>query len=174
MHKAKLGVFLLLVALAAGNAEAQKVTSDYDPAGDFDSYHTFMWIQSSSDDNHGELQRVISAQLTAKDWTQVSAGADVGVAVNVASKKVRTADAFYRSLQGWNWRRWDERDTSSTDVDFYSPGTMLVDMFDAKSHKLIWRGIAIGAFSAKGGGDHADKDLKRMFKDFPPKWIPRR
>jgi len=173
MFRAKLGLFLSLVAFTAGAARAQKVISDYDPAGDFDTYHTFKWIQQSPDENHAELQRMVTAELTAKGWTQVATGADVGLAANVATKKLSTANAFYSGLQGWNWRRWDERDSSSTDIDIYAPGTILVDMFDGKTHRLVWRGLAFGAYTAKGG-DHADKDIKKMFRDFPPKWNPRR
>ncbi len=174
MQMAKLGIALVILALTAGAAQAQKITSDYDPIGDFDTYKTFMWIQQPQDGDGTEIQRAVTSELTAKGWKQVANGADVGVAANVASQKVRTLDAFYGSLQGWNWHRWDQADTSSSPIENYSPGTVIVDLFDAKTRRLVWRGIAIGVFSAKGGGDHADKDLQKLFKSFPPRWDPKR
>jgi len=170
MKMAKFGVGLLLLVLTTGIAQAQKIITEYDPTGDFDSYKTFMWIQQPQDESRAEIQRMVASELTAKGWKQVSEGGDVGVSANVSSQKDRSLETFYSTLEGWDWRRWDQADTSSSDIQRYSPGTVVVDLFDAKKHRLVWRGIAIGFFSAKGGGDHADKDLHRMFKLFPPKW----
>jgi hypothetical protein len=172
MQIAKFGMGLLLLVLTAGVAQAQKITSDYDPTGDFDSYKTFMWIQRPQDESRAEIQRAVASELTAKGWRQVSEGADIGVAANVANQKDRSLETFYSTLQGWNWRRWDQSDTSSSDIQRFAPGTVVVDLFDAKKRRVVWRGIATGVYSAKGGGDHADKDLHKMFKSFPPRWNP--
>ncbi len=174
MQLAKLGTCLFALAMTAGAAWGQKITTDFSPTGDFDSYKTFMWIQQPQDENRALVLRSVATELTAKGWKQVHNGADVGVAANVATQKDRSLDTFYSGLQGWNWRRWDVADTSSSDIEKYSTGTVVVDMFDAKSHRLVWRGIAVGAFSAKGGGEHADKDLHKMFKSFPPRWTTKR
>jgi hypothetical protein len=173
MRMAKLGMALVVLALVAGTAQAQKITSDYDPTGDFETYKTFMWIQQPRDESAAAIQRIVATELTAKGWNQVSEGADVGVAANVARDKDRSLDKFYSALQGWNWRRWDQPETSSTPINKYPLGTVVVDLFDAKSRHLVWRGVAIGVFSAKGGGDHADKDMRKLFKPFPPRWNPK-
>ena len=60
--------------------------------------------------------------------------------------------------------------TSSTVVNEYAVGTLVVDMFDAKSKSLVFRGTAEDEIS-----DNPEKNAKRlekastkMFKDFPP------
>ena len=60
--------------------------------------------------------------------------------------------------------------TSTTTVSEYTVGTLVVDMFDAKSKNLVFRGIAEDELS-----DNAEKNAKKlekastkMFKNFPP------
>jgi hypothetical protein len=60
--------------------------------------------------------------------------------------------------------------TSSTTVSEYTVGTLVVDIFNAKSKQLLFRGTASDEIS-----DKAEKNEKKlakasdkMFKDFPP------
>jgi len=174
MNGAKVILTVVLFTSMAGVAHAQKVSSDYFPGGDFDSYKTFVWIQQPRDENGAAIRRAVSAQLTARGLKEVTSGPDIGVAANVANDHDKSLDAFYASLKGWNWHHWDQDDTASSTSEFYPAGTVVVDLFDAKTRRVVWRGIAVGAFSPKGGGaDRFDKDLQKMFKSFPPKWDPK-
>ena len=58
----------------------------------------------------------------------------------------------------------------TTAVNEFTVGTMIVDIFDAKTKALVWRGIGVDELS-----DKADKNQKKivnatkdMFKKFPP------
>ena len=60
--------------------------------------------------------------------------------------------------------------SSSTTVSEFTVGTLVVDIFDAKSKELLFRGTATDELS-----DKPDKNAKKlakasdkMFKDFPP------
>ncbi len=60
--------------------------------------------------------------------------------------------------------------TASTTVSEYTVGTLVVDMFDAKTKNLVFRGTAEDELS-----DNPEKNAKRLekasdklFKDFPP------
>ena len=60
--------------------------------------------------------------------------------------------------------------SAPTVVNEYTVGTLVVDMFDAKSKNLVFRGTAEDEIS-----DNPDKNKKRlekaspkMFKNFPP------
>jgi hypothetical protein len=66
--------------------------------------------------------------------------------------------------------RWGGVGTSTTTPSEYVVGTLLVDIFDAKTKNLIWRGIAQDELSNK-----TEKNIKKvakatdkLFKDFPP------
>ena len=61
--------------------------------------------------------------------------------------------------------------TASTMVSEYTVGTLVVDMFDAKSKNLVFRGTAEDELS-----DNPEKNKKKLekasakiFKNFPPK-----
>jgi Domain of unknown function (DUF4136) len=50
-------------------------------------------------------------------------------------------------------------------------GTMVIDVFDAKSKKLVFRGKASDDISDKPekNAKKIDKAVQKMFKNFPPK-----
>jgi hypothetical protein len=49
-------------------------------------------------------------------------------------------------------------------------GTLTVDLFDPKSKKLVWQGVATDTLSHKPEKrtKEFDKEIEKMFKDFPP------
>jgi hypothetical protein len=60
---------------------------------------------------------------------------------------------------------------ATTTVENYKEGTLVVDMFDANTKKLLWRGNATDTLSDKSDKNikKLDKSVEKMFKDFPPK-----
>jgi len=74
-----------------------------------------------------------------------------------------------RSIAAWAGNRYGGMGSAQTTVNEYLVGT-LVDMFDAKSKNLVFRGTAQDELS-----DNPDKNAKKlekasakMFKNFPP------
>jgi hypothetical protein len=60
--------------------------------------------------------------------------------------------------------------TSTTTVDEYTVGTLVVDIFDAKSKQLVYRGTATDELSNKPekNAKKLAKASDKLFKDFPP------
>ena len=60
--------------------------------------------------------------------------------------------------------------TAHTSVSEYTVGTLVVDIFDAKSKSLLFRGTATDELSDKAEKNQKklDKASQKMFKDFPP------
>jgi hypothetical protein len=48
-------------------------------------------------------------------------------------------------------------------------GTLVVDLYDAKTQSLVWRGISQNTLSNKGNKDQemAQKAINKMFKQWP-------
>ena len=75
---------------------------------------------------------------------------------------------------GWGWRRFGGFDdgfgTATTTEDTYEVGTLVVDLFDTNTQKLIWRGSASDTLSDKSDKNikKLDSDVQRMFDHFPP------
>jgi hypothetical protein len=59
---------------------------------------------------------------------------------------------------------------STTTVDTYKVGTLVIDLFDASTKKLIWRGSASDTLSDKSDKNikTLDKAVQKMFDRFPP------
>jgi hypothetical protein len=69
---------------------------------------------------------------------------------------------------GWFWGGLN--DEATTTVENTPVGTLMVDIFDGKSKKLIWRGTASNALSdnSEKNEKELEKTVKDLFKHFPP------
>ena len=76
-------------------------------------------------------------------------------------------------LLKWGGRRWEGFGGSgdaTTTVETYKVGTLVIDLFDAKTEKLIWRGASSDTLSdnADKNTKNLDKGVNKMFQHFPP------
>jgi len=171
-------VMLAGVALAvAGGAWAQDVKVDYDKSANFGAIKTFNIKLGTAWGNEISQKRVLdefTQALTEKGWKLAPAGpADAEVVVHGASQVKKDLNTFYSGMGGYGYRGWGGMGgtgTATTTVSEYTVGTLVVDIFDAKSKSLLFRGIAQDELS-----DKTDKNIKKlgkasdkMFKDFPP------
>jgi hypothetical protein len=71
---------------------------------------------------------------------------------------------------GWRWRGFGGFGEATTTVDTYKVGTLVVDLFDAHSKTLIWRGSSSDTLSDKSEKniENLDKGVQKMFDHFPP------
>jgi len=163
----------LLPLIIAINASAQKVVVDYDHKAPFSDYRTYKWIRPPRMPDPLMDQRVmdaVNAQLVAKGWHLVTEGpADVGVAAHGATHQARTLQRFYSGYPGWGWR-WGPG-VVTTSVETYPVGTLVVDLFDVRGHRIVWRGVSKDTLSDKPEKNtkKLNKAIEKMFKNFPPK-----
>jgi Domain of unknown function (DUF4136) len=165
---------LLFMALM-GTALAQHVQTDFDHQANFSQYKTYSWeaIKPANSLWDTRIKSAVDAQLTAKGWTQVPSGGDVCVVAIKTSQTQRTLQTFYDGFGGgWGWRRFGGGgfgDATTTEQD-YKVGTLVVDLYDAKTKQLIWRGSAQDTLSDKAAKNEKklDKGVAKMFKPFPP------
>ena len=173
---------LSLAALLASCASAPTVSSDHDPAANFAGYHGYFWLKQPEGVNPLAEQRIVSgvdAHLAAKGWQQVPQDqADVAVVANVASHEEHDLDTMYTGMGGWGYGGWYGAGmgmgSSTTRVRTYTVGTLVLDMFDAKTKRAVWRGTASGTVSDKPETNQAaiQTALDKMFVAFPPGSAP--
>lgn len=152
-----------------------KVTTDYDKSADFGKYHSYSWISVKTGDPLwvDRIKEAVNSQLTAKGWQMVSTGGDAGVTAFGSTKEVPTLNTFYDGMGGgWGWRRgWGGGIGESTTTTEETPvGSLVVDIFDATTKKLIFRAQSSETLSDKPAKNEKklDKDVADMFKKFPP------
>ena len=167
----------LALAIGSGHAWAQKVKTDFDPAVNFGTVKTYYWAKTDPVPNDLMNQRLMSAVdhwLTAKGWTKVAADqADLAVVPVLTTQQGQTLNTFYDSYGGgWGYRGWGATGGSSTTtVSTYTQGTLVIDLFERNSKKLMWRGTATDTISddPKKNAEKIQKATEKMFKkNFPP------
>ena len=158
-----------------GVAFAQHVKTDFDHHANFSQYKTYSWqeIKPANSLWDARIKNAVDAQLAAKGWTQVDSGGDVAIVAIKTTHKQRTLQTFYDGFGGgWGWRRFGGGgfgESTTTEQD-YKEGTLVVDLYDAKTKQLVWRGSAENTLSDKADKNerNLDKGVAKMFKAFPP------
>jgi hypothetical protein len=154
-------------------SSAQQVKTDYDRSANFTQYKTYSWEKVQTQDPLwvDRIKSAVSATLQEKGLTPVASGGDIAIVAMEMTKNQQTLNTFYDSFGGgWGWRRGGAFGDATTTTENYKVGTLVVDLFDANSKKLIWRGSSSDTLSDKSDKNikELDKGVKKMFDHFPP------
>ena len=170
----QLSLVLALMMMTDNSTFAQRVKTDFDRNTDFTQFTTFMWIKEPSTTNPLMRHRIvdgINRALAVRGLTLVTSDADLAIAAHAATEE-RTRDTFYNGGGwrggGWSWFGGFDPDTATGS----SPqvGTLVVDVFDARTKTVIWRGTASKTLSdnPRKNADRLNKAVTKMFRKFPP------
>ena len=175
----------IILALAATPAAAQKVYIDYSPLADFGSYKTFAWtetpeasIYDNNPLNHSRIKHAVEYYLVQGGMVEVTENPDLYVTyygesdtdfnVNIS------AAAGYLYPTDWTWDPYwgNASGTMTTTTTEYKAGTLVIDIWDAKTQKIVWRGSMSGTITEdlRKGAKKLDKGIEKMVK----KWRKQR
>ncbi len=177
----KLAVLVGATALAVG-CSGMKVNNDYDRDADFSSYKTYSWhesdmnVKDSDPFGHERLVQAIESQLSANGFRKVSSNSDVVVTYNVEESEEMSLNTTYMGGgwgmgPGWGWGAGGMgMGSSTTQVRKYNVGTLVLDMWDVKEHRLVWRGIVSDSLSAdpQKNAKKINKAAQKLFEKYPP------
>lgn len=156
---------------------SQSVSFDYDPTVNFAAYKTYAWTRGTElpdELSHARIVRLVEGRLAAKGLAQVEPGhnPDVFVAYHTSFDQSLRIDAF---STGWGWGplgMGGARSGSAT-VQKVVVGTLVVDIVDASTRTLVWRGLASGDVKPSDKPDQREKKLakatEKMFRNYPPR-----
>ncbi len=163
-------VGLLVVAFAL--VRAQEVSTERNPGFDFSQVHTFAvkigtpWGDSSAET---AATQAISRRLEEKGWQPVDEASCDALVVIHGANKPETIRGFYEDFPGFGWQNVGAPGLADTTDYDYKPGTLMVDIFDAKTRHVVFRGVAKNELSGKSGKSpqSIDNAVKKMFKGLP-------
>jgi hypothetical protein len=167
-------IVLIGLALFLANASfAQQVKTDYDRAAHFSQYKTYSWEKVQTPDPLwvDRVKAAVDAALAAKGWTQVESGGDISIVAIEINRDHQTLNTYYDDFGGGRrWRGFGGFGESTTTSDTYTVGTLVVDLFDAKTKNLVWRGVSSGMLSNKSDKniENLNKGVQKLFQHFPP------
>jgi hypothetical protein len=168
-----------LAVLVSACASTPTVTTDFNPAAKFGAYRSYSWMDKPDGGSPLMQQRIvdgIDTRLQARGWKLVPNG-DVHVSAHVTAKTQQTYDTYYNGAGyglGWGGFGPAAPSMSTTTVNTYEIGTLVVDMFDGASKKAVWRGSASGTLQDDPNKMNAmlQAALDKMFAAFPPGTAP--
>lgn len=170
LEKRILAITVFLMALTTA-VFADHVAIDYDHGANFQQVKTYSWsrVHTANSIWDQRVKDAIDKQLAAKGWTEVPSGGDVSLVAIEKTSVQQQYDTFYDGFGGW--RRFGGFGESTTTVDNYKVGTLIVSMFNGNSKQLIWRGTSSSDLSGnpEKNAKNLDKDVRKMFKKFPPR-----
>jgi len=163
---------LALVLLAA--CSTVSTNYDYDTSFDFSKLKSYRWadLPSKANANPFVVQRVgaaVETQLKAKGYAPATGAPDFLVASYVGQRsRIRVTDWGY----GYGPRGAWYGPGAGVDVYEYEEGSLIVDIVDARSKRLVWRGSATAVVDPGATPDERTERIQeavaKMFKDFPP------
>ncbi len=174
---------IVALAVAVVGCSPINVKYDFDTSADFAVYKTFSWIEQPikpvSDVRTAQrlntlldkwIRTAVDAQLAAKGMTLVTENPDVLLVYHTGvDQKIDVEDWGY-SYPRYPYGGWYG---GQVDVYEYQEGTLIVDVIDAKSHQLVWRGTATKTIDEDATSQERQANLnevvRRMFADYPPK-----
>lgn len=173
-----LATVLFGVAIAGTPILAQTVTIDYDHSVNFLKFKTYTWdrVHATDPGVEGRITIAVDRDMSGRYMSQVSKNGDVTIAVVEAARDKQEYADFYASLNNLTWQRgWGSGgflDTAATLQDV-PLDTLVMDIYDTKTHKLIWRGVVIEPVvtSAEKNNQTMDKAVNLLFAKFPPKFV---
>ena len=177
MNSPRKAISMIAIAISLASISlAQDIKTDYDRNANFSQYKTFSFekVQTENQLWVDRITAAVSSALTAKGLTQVSSGGDISIIAMEMTRDHQTLNTFYDDFGGgwgWRWGGGGEFGQSTTTADTYRVGTLVVDLFDAKSKQLIWRGSESDVLSNKSSKNikNLDKGVEKLFKEYPGK-----
>ena len=172
-----LATALLGTLLTGASVVAQSVNIDYDHAVNLAKCKTYniQKIHATDPDVESRITVALNRDLQARYLREDTKNPDLIITVVESNANADEYSNFYDSLGDLAWQRgWSSGFMDSSAAPANIPaGTLVLDMYDAKTHKLVWRGIATepaSVASSKGAGDKFDKAIGQMLNKFPPKY----
>jgi hypothetical protein len=157
--------------------------TDYDKSADFARYRTFaflgghIWVNGIADDGNtlvkDRIRNSVVGNLNARGMQQVTENPDVYVAYLAGARTRNEIEATgpyvagfgpYFGVGGWwgpTYVNWWARE--------YNEGTLVIDIIDAPTKKLVWRAYAETEINKPVSDQRMQKVVDKAFKGFPPK-----
>ena len=189
--KKLLFVFTVLSALLlqACAKNPIQVTTDTRPL-DYSGLSTYRWYAGEDTQHHEGISEIGLARIkTSIDETlsmkQFSESADAPLIVNFSvnaktQTDINTYQVYDGYAPGFSWNRdygasWlkTREEFTETEIDSYLEGVLIIDIVDARSNLLVWRGIGKARLPEVMNSAERDKLVKgsveSILENFPPK-----
>lgn len=158
-----------------------KVSSDYDHRVDFTRYKTFQLYTGTKTNisslNQDRILNSVKAEMQGKGLTEDSKQPDLLVNVSAIVKnnvQVSSNTNYYGyggAVRPYYWGDGMVTGYTTYDVDHYKSGSLIIDMVDASTKKLVWQGVGDSKIDepASDADQRIAGAVNKIMQGFPPK-----
>jgi len=165
---------LLIPALSLG----LKLQNDHDDSIDFLNFTTYAWREGthvSDEALHGLIVRSIEGELARKYLRRIEVNPDLYLTYHASTQEFTVDTSHWGYSFGPRWRWGGGLGKSTTTVQSYPKGTLVIDLWVAKTQRLAWRGVASDILGDPSkNAEKAQKAIQDVFASFPPETQTRR
>ena len=167
-------LILIFTCLLFFNCSTISVQHDYDTHFDYGTLKTFAWLPPSQKAKNKRafltkrVELATNNELQAKGYSIDTRQPDFLIAMHSGTKD-RVEVTNYGYAYPGRWGYWGGR---RVDVYHYKEGTIILDIIDARSKELIWRGSATGDVNFNTTPEQRDQEVAKavakILQKFPP------
>jgi len=177
--------FYLWIVVILGGCAGLRVNQDYEPGTDFSAYRTFGWksaVQPPTGDIRldnplldGRIRKAVERALTGNGYLEIDqAGADflveyrLTVQPKIYSPSVSIGTGFGIGSGG----SFGGIGVGIPVGGSYEEGVLVIDLYDAKTGLLFWRGSGPGELNWQSGPEKSAEEINalvdKVLAQFPP------
>jgi hypothetical protein len=163
------------------SCSTMNLSTDFDKSNDFTRYKTFDLMPGNEMKSYLQQERLedaVVAALADKGFSRAATGADFFVALHGrvdTHSEVTQSSSFGYAAVGWGyWAPYGYSGTTATTTARQVPlGTLVLDIVDASTRKLVWQAVASDTLTPHASADskvsRLNSAIKRVLASFPPK-----
>lgn len=182
-----------LLVLGLASCSTIKTSTNYDPNSvqALDSYRTYSWLpMKEGADPHvynpiiqARVQKAVDSELQSRGYQKVEAGQKSDFKIGWHGAIDHKVDVDYiNTYYGYAWSPWYDpfygpvayggAGVTQPVVREYREGTLILDVVDAGSNNLVWRGTAQAELSEHADANKSQKLINaavdELLEKFPP------
>lgn len=190
--KSKQSLFLMILGVALVGCATISTSTDYDPTANFSGLKTYDWEgpqpitgnpRLDNDILHSRIRNAVERELAVKGFQKVSgAEPNFKVAYHVGLEEKLDVTTFhyydygypdyYSARRGFAAAPRTAWPQSETRVYQYEEGTLLLDIVDPMTKKMIWRGTAKAEVNPNESPEKKEAKINnsvhKLLAKFPP------
>jgi hypothetical protein len=166
-----------LIAILTSCSPNIRVYTDHDPGYDLENYKTFDWSEKENIEhgknplrynelNDKRIKTAVREELESRGYlfSEIEPDLVIHYHIVIDDQSIIANDPFGHSYSP-NWIRMQ------TNIYSYREGTLIIDLMDARTNNLIWRGWAVSAINEVLRPEEVEKLIRhavsKIFRKFP-------
>jgi Domain of unknown function (DUF4136) len=166
--KTKIAFWAMLLCITSAIAVGQTVSVNYNHSQSFAGFHTYAWGGNNTNQIQDSIlaqvaQQDIDTALQGKGFQKVTEDKNPDLILTVSGGMKQSTSYSVMGMRGIGGGM------GSISPEQNVIGTLIVDLFDAKSKSLVWRGVAQDTLTNNGNKNQqvVGKAVSKMFKQWP-------